>query len=47
MDSFGMILNRLMRMGYKKADIVDKRYIKHFVAFYYYCKRSGFGRRGK
>jgi hypothetical protein len=39
MDSFGQILNYLMELGYKKKDIVDKRYMKHFVAFYYYLKR--------
>lgn len=39
-DSFQTILNTLMRMGYNKQDIVDKRYMRHFVAFYYWCKRN-------
>jgi hypothetical protein len=40
MDSFSDILKYLIGLGYKKSDIVDKRYMRHFVAFYYYCKRA-------
>jgi hypothetical protein len=36
--SFQVILKYLMGMGYKKSDIVDRRYIRHFVAFYYYVR---------
>ena len=39
MDSFSNILSYLIARGYKKEDIVDRRNMKHFVAFYYYCKR--------
>ena len=41
MDRFRDILTYLIGMGYKKSDITDRRYMKHFVAFYYYCKREG------
>jgi len=39
MDSFQQILKTLIGMGYKKADITNKLYMKHFVAFYYFLKR--------
>lgn len=42
-DSFQTILSVLISMGYRKDDIVDRRYMKHFVAFYYWCKRRDAG----
>ncbi len=39
-DSFSEILNYLISKGYKKSDIVDRRFMRHFVAFYYFCKRD-------
>jgi hypothetical protein len=37
---FKEIVKYLENLGYEKEDIINPKYRKHFVAFYYWIKRN-------